>query len=72
MVIKMGSLTFSQEIQSLRSALNDLNKIIKNPSSRLIYLKAQKNKEIQLERIEWFARGYYLKEKEIKSQEKLP
>ena len=67
----MVSLNFKQELASLRSGLDQLDIIIKETKSRAKMNKALKTREIQIERIAWFAKGYHLKEEEIKSQEKL-
>ncbi len=62
---------YEQQLRSLISGLAQIDKVIKNPKSRSLYLRAEKSRDIQLARIQFFKQGYQLRDKEIKGQAKL-
>jgi hypothetical protein len=62
---------FKQHLASMESGLEQINNVIANTKERIKFERAIKNKEIQIERIDFFKRGYNLAYNEINSQQKL-
>lgn len=55
----------------MESGLEQIENVIKNTKERVKFERAIKNKEIQIERIDFFKRGYNIAYNEINSQQKL-
>lgn len=65
------SKNYEAQLLELINGLDEINKIIHNPKTKISYSQAVQSRHIQEARIQFFKLGYKCRDKEVKEQRQL-